>query len=438
MSLVNDMLRDLEKRKAAESDSDTTSGVTRESMIEPRQSGLKKKDLVSGLLLIIVVLLLAYIFLSEKTPETIIASDKPVESAISSSESVTDKLENKSSTNDQGSFHQHTDTQIKKAPIETEAKVNKAQRPVEQKAKDKSVLVSQVEKKAAASPKPVQVKNVPPKAASHKAVVSKKTNKESTALNARQTNTQSREKAKPAKVVGKPPVNSSEKSLSEKPKKVDVPAQSEGALDDVSQATPEVKPLKVALSPSALDLKTASDAISLFELGKADEAYALLRSFIAENDIKVKSSEVLANRLLQDQRYSELSDLMEKSGRPMPQGLRQVKARWLLIQGKPDLALALMEDGQADINSVPEYYALLASLYQRNGQSGKAFEQYSQLIQTNDTIADWWAGLGIAADQLGQGRQAAFAYQQALSLPGLNRGLNQYIRQRSAALSGIR
>ena len=108
------------------------------------------------------------------------------------------------------------------------------------------------------------------------------------------------------------------------------------------------------------------------------------------------------------------------------------------MQGEPELAVALLEQSLPDIDKMPEYFALMASLYQRNGQSGKAFEQYSQLIQSNDTVADWWAGLGIAADQLKQGRQAVFAYQQAMTLPGLNRALESYIGQRLTALSSVK
>ena len=163
-----------------------------------------------------------------------------------------------------------------------------------------------------------------------------------------------------------------------------------------------------------------------------------MKDFIGSHRLSEKTKGVLANRLFADQRLLELQNLLQEEAQSLSSALRQVQARLLMHQGNVAQAISTLEYSSPSMEESPEYYALLASFYQRSGQSEKAFDQYSQLIQSNETIADWWAGLGVSADQLKQSRQAKFAYQQALELPGLNMALDSYIRQRLSALSSVR
>ena len=408
MSLVNDMLRDLEKRKATESANSEGAGATRESMIEPRQSGFKKKDILLLGLFVLVLVLLAYILFSQdqepmlpEVPELPAKIQLPVNEVLVS-------------TQDDDKHKASSKTAMSKSEI----------KPVEQTSEGSEV-----------APKPTQEnsKNVV-QAGSKELADSKVANQTRTAESVVVPKASKSVTAENVVAPEKKQVRATDVRVS-KPVNTSATLKEDSTPKKAPKAQPKEEVLKVVLSPAALDLKAASEAISLFELGKSEEAYSLLWSFVGKHKTNERTMGVLANRLLNDQRLTELSDLLANATAPLSPDLRQVKARWLLIQGKHDAAINLLELDQPDIGNKPEYYALLASLYQRNGQAGKAFEQYSQLIQSNDTVADWWAGLGIAADQLSQARQAVYAYQQALSLPGLNRALEQYVRQRSAALS---
>ncbi len=405
MSLVNDMLRDLEKRKASPATGSPEAGASRESMIEPKQSSFKTKDIFLLALVFLVAILAAYIWLSReelRLPQEVSLEALPEAPQVQSVS--TQKLQ------------EPQPEELAQTILSNQAVENTRNRQViEAELKRVEQKVSPVAKARVATAAPM-------KAVEAKSLAKPVPQKEETRLLTKN----SKDLAASQNKVSRKHVST--EITTPKPEQRIKPEQT---IKPTSQV------LGVVLSPSALDLKTASDAISLFQVGKPAAAYSLMQTFVAENKVVDKTLGVLANRLLQDQRFSELSALLERAGKPLSPGLRQVKARWLLMQGEPELAVALLEPSLPDIETLPEYYALMASLYQRNGQAGKAFEHYSQLIQSNDTVADWWAGLGVAADQLGQGRQAMFAYQQAMSLPGLNRALEQYIGQRLSALSEV-
>lgn len=405
MSLVNDMLRDLEKRKAPEQTGSLDTGVSRESMIEPKQSSFKQKDLILVVLVILVASLFAYILMSTEE-STVVSGDRDNNSelAVQSEAGLSQQAPTMPVEEQTVNEKQIAGPKLLEPALATKQTQVLQESALKEKKRVEPVASAIVEKKARTS--------VVEESKATKSVVAK----------------ESREVKKASdNIVTQPKVDKSTVSKG---------ADAEPNLQ--TKAKTKAKPLGVVLSPSALDLKMASDAISLFEIGKPAEAYALMQAFVAENKTVDKTLSVLANRLLQDQRFNELSGLLDRAGKPLSPDLRQVKARWMLMQGEPELAVALLEQSLPDIDKMPEYFALMASLYQRNGQSGKAFEQYSQLIQSNDTVADWWAGLGIAADQLKQGRQAVFAYQQAMTLPGLNRALESYIGQRLTALSSVK
>lgn len=107
----------------------------------------------------------------------------------------------------------------------------------------------------------------------------------------------------------------------------------------------------------------------------------------------------------------------------------KLKARILLSQQRPAAAVTELERHQQGEQD-QEYLALLASAAQRDGQHQRAATLYQQLLQMNDRQAPWWIGLAISQEALNQKNAALNAYWQARELPGISPALKRYAEGR--------
>ena len=82
----------------------------------------------------------------------------------------------------------------------------------------------------------------------------------------------------------------------------------------------------------------------------------------------------------------------------------------------------------------PEYYGLKATALQQLGQPQAALDWFRQLIVLQPQQARWWLGAAIALDALAQREQAQLHYRQALQWgDSLTAASRNYIQQRLAA-----
>lgn len=103
------------------------------------------------------------------------------------------------------------------------------------------------------------------------------------------------------------------------------------------------------------------------------------------------------------------------------------RARVFVDEGKLTQAIALLERGASPtLKEYPDYYALLAALYQRHAQYSMAIALYEHLIETNPDKSVWWLGLAIAMESSGDQVHAVDAYAHARQSGGLNPELSAY------------
>ena len=99
-------------------------------------------------------------------------------------------------------------------------------------------------------------------------------------------------------------------------------------------------------------------------------------------------------------------------------------------EGKVNRALDLLQRVAPPLEQDPEYHALMAALYQRQGQSMLSAKIYEQLLALHPNTAVWWIGLGIALESDGKNNAAKEAYLHASQGAGLNTALNAFIQTR--------
>nr|WP_320114842.1 tetratricopeptide repeat protein [uncultured Desulfuromonas sp.] len=88
------------------------------------------------------------------------------------------------------------------------------------------------------------------------------------------------------------------------------------------------------------------------------------------------------------------------------------------------------------VNQSPEFYALKAALLQQATRYEDALLIYQQLCGVFPRQAQWWFGRAVTANQLGDQRQARDSFKQALALPGLDAQLQHYATQQLQRLGG--
>lgn len=388
MSMINDMLRDLDKRKAPELGNKVTSA--QESMIEAQASIFPK--IVLLVLLILMLACFVYFMFLEKTVKLTTAIENEISSNLNQEQTDTQAINHLVPVEENQTPILVSEEKLhSEQSLKEESQPEIAEHAIEEKAFKKQVQAS-TERASSTS---ASTKSTLTEQAAEKNLTKKNTTQESM----------------PTSTV-------KQKLLTDDTiAKVQKPAQT-------------INKSGVTLSPAALDQQMAKKALMLISQHKEIEAYRALYAFIGEHDEDMESRTVLATYLLNENRMAEVGDILLNAPLHKSPKLRQIKARWYVQQGKPNLALYTLNSDLPSVEKYPEYYILLAAYYQRYGSAKKTQEIYSILVEHDENVADWWAGLGLASDRNNELEKAVYAYQQALELSGLSAELLNFVEPR--------
>ena len=376
MSVINDMLRDLEQRKAPERSTDMNALGASALMIEPERRFHKGHLFL--LLAVLVSIGLGGILFFKAAPETL--RDAQVVQTVPV---LKPALEVKS------------EPAIKTQALNAEPNVSVA--------KTKKVVNTEIKNK---QNKPIVEQPLP----------SEKVTKLS----------EPKVKAQP---VATPQLGVKPKSITKAQ-----PVVTSIVKPTIKSIVKPVVKLKPSISPVVLDQNNAELARKLFISGEPRKAYRTLYDFMEKHSRDQKSRTVLISHLLQAERVAEAGDVLISTDLNQHPELRALKARWYVANGETNMALHTLRAAQPRLENFPAYYALLASYYQRFGFFEKSAEIYAQLVQYDEASASWWAGLAIALDSSKQYAGAVNAYEKALQTPGLKTELIAYIENRLSLL----
>lgn len=114
----------------------------------------------------------------------------------------------------------------------------------------------------------------------------------------------------------------------------------------------------------------------------------------------------------------------------------ELKSRIFALEGKNAEALNLLQSLSPPINENLEYYALMAALYEKTNNNALAVQLYRQLIGINSNDGSLWLGLGVSLDKLGQNQAARDAYKKAIAQGKLSVDSIKYIQDRLSPAQG--
>jgi len=122
--------------------------------------------------------------------------------------------------------------------------------------------------------------------------------------------------------------------------------------------------------------------------------------------------------------------------RPFDAELRELLARGQLQRGDQAAAIATLQQNAPPLQRNASYHALLAALYQQVGDWSASAASYRQLVAIQPGQGAWQLGLAIALEQLDQPAQAGGHYRQALLGQGLDESARQFAAERAGSLGG--
>jgi Flp pilus assembly protein TadD len=178
-------------------------------------------------------------------------------------------------------------------------------------------------------------------------------------------------------------------------------------------------------------------ALALANQGKNVDAIALLQGLMIETPEHNKAREFLASLLLQQNNSVAAEKIITEGIKLDPDypPFIKLEARLMMDRNELHQAIALLEKKPPTVAEYPDYHALLAALYQRTNQTVLAANLYKQLLALEPSNAKWWVALGVALEGNNDPSDALEAFVTANNLGGLSPTLKAYLDTQLNTLS---
>lgn len=190
-------------------------------------------------------------------------------------------------------------------------------------------------------------------------------------------------------------------------------------------------------SNEQLDTIAVQEALRLIANGQADAAFTTLENYIIENRSAHQSRETYAKLLMNRGNVADAAALIDAGLDLVPNhaGFKKVKARLLMSSGNLAEAADILLSRAPDIVDDTEYHDLLASAQLSSRDFAGAVISYRGLVGHDQTQGKWWYGYAAANDQLGNSTLARQAYVRAMEYSNLSANLRGRSQERVAALN---
>lgn len=208
------------------------------------------------------------------------------------------------------------------------------------------------------------------------------------------------------------------------------------SIQDPFGVTTESSHLSVTPNAQWQDQDQAQQAQLLLQQGKQAEAISLLENFIASNGQAKHSTRILLDMYCQQGRVENARSLLGTATYLEKVDQHYYQARLALMNNQGQEALDLLEAELPLAEKHEQYRALLAGLYQKTARYPEAATNYKRMLEVFGEKPAYWLGYALALDALEQKASALQAYRRLSEYTELQAEVRQYIEQRIAALQG--
>ena len=223
-------------------------------------------------------------------------------------------------------------------------------------------------------------------------------------------------------------------------KPVAVAAKNSAGLAATRTVASKTAPL--AKTPHALTMKERA-GIALdqgrkaLSAGNDQEAESQLRQALDLDPRSRSARETLVALLLRESRVAEAEQVLTSGIKLIPgdASFKKVCARLLVDQGEWTKALnVLQQKPLPQMTGDPDYNALLAAIDRHLGDNEAAAAIYENLVTIRPQAGLWWLGLGLSEEGRGDRAAAATSYRRALACGDLKPALASYAKGRLVVL----
>lgn len=197
-------------------------------------------------------------------------------------------------------------------------------------------------------------------------------------------------------------------------------------------AQPVEKPVQKKVQRQVTDASVVRAAKRLLGKGQTAAAQAQLERHVSQQPQALQSRYLLAQIYLAQADYSAVAQQLRHAPNNLSWGL--LRARAALQQGQPNTALQRLKafpEGAAR----EDYLELFATAQQQLGAHQQAVVHYVKLLELNTQNGRAWLNMGVSLEHLQQPAKARDAYQNALKVPTLDGAARTFATQQLQRLA---
>ena len=173
-------------------------------------------------------------------------------------------------------------------------------------------------------------------------------------------------------------------------------------------------------------------AVTLVNQGRVAEGMEGLKKALVIDPSHEAARQTLIALLLEGKRVDDAAAVLQdglalNAGNT---GFAMLLARIMVERQDIPGALALLQKHAAPPDRDPDFHAFAAALYQRLSRHPEAIEQYQEALRLAPSAGVWWVGLGISFSAADQSKNALEAFKNAKSAGNLAPSLVAYVDQR--------
>ncbi|MBR7747511.1 tetratricopeptide repeat protein [Undibacterium baiyunense] len=170
--------------------------------------------------------------------------------------------------------------------------------------------------------------------------------------------------------------------------------------------------------------------------GRQNEALQALEAALKSDPLHSAARQLKISLLLEAKRHEDAIRELKQGLLVEPSQLNfsMILARLLVERAKLNDAIEVLQKNQGLAQDRPDYLAFLAALQQKTGHHKEAVQLYRQTLKKHSQNGVWWMGLGISLQADGMNQEAIEAFKQAKMQGGISAELQAFIEQKIEAL----
>lgn len=179
------------------------------------------------------------------------------------------------------------------------------------------------------------------------------------------------------------------------------------------------------------------DAQQYIRIGGAGEGEQRVLEALGKNPAHHGLRVALVGTLLAQKKYDQAHETLATGLKIHPDDAEYyyLAAKTFAAEGLLDKAVGQLLIAPPRIHEHPEYYGLLAGLYQKQQRHDLAIQMYWDLVELFPNNSRWWTALGISLESTQADQMALDTYLRALSVGGLEPELRDFVNKRVKQLS---